>query len=206
MSNARREKWDRKKPRRHRGKEKALCASVSLWFFLLVVFCPNAFPHASPVSYDPAASAVLDHAPTRIRIQFTERIEPKASSIAVFAPDGSHAEAKDGRPDGADGRVFTVSMRDAGSGSYTVSWQVVSEDDGHFPKGGFSFTVGKVGDAAARVDAPAEVAHSSTFSQAAAIGTELLGQSVFVGVLGLLALLWRPLTQRKTSEGQQSVF
>src|SRR5262245_46614394 len=163
-------------------------------FFLLIVVltaAPDLFAHASPVLYEPAASTVLDRLPQRVRIQFTERLESKASSITVFAPDGSRAETSDGGPDPADARVFSVGLRDAGAGTYTVSWQVVSQDDGHFTKGGFSFSVGTAGGATAPNQSQVEVVHSSTTSQAAAIGTELLGQSLFIGILAVIALLWR---------------
>src|SRR5262245_46539670 len=113
-----------------------------LFAVLLFAGVLDAFAHASPMLYEPAASAVLEQPPQRIRIQFSERLEAKASSITVFAPDGSPAQGDDGAPDPSDPRVFSVSVRNAGTGAYTVSWQVVSRDDGHFTKGGYSFSVG----------------------------------------------------------------
>jgi copper transport protein len=161
-------------------------------YCLLFIFhVPEALAHATPMVYEPAASAILDQTPPRVRIQFSERIEPKASSITIFAPDGSRADAGAGAVDPADDRAFTVSLRDGGEGSYTVSWQVVSRDDGHFTKGGYAFGVGKATEFAAANQTRVEVVHSSTASQAAAVATELFGQSVFIGVLAAITLLWR---------------
>jgi hypothetical protein len=81
-------------------------------------------------------------------------------------------------------------MHDAGEGVYTVSWQVVSQDDGHFTKGGFSFGVGTD---AIPVDSSADeiqVGFSSPYSQAGAIGLELVGQTMFLAVIIAIAMLW----------------
>jgi len=187
-----------------------LLRKPSILFGLLVLLLlflgsvREGFAHATPMLYVPDASSVVDKTPERVRIQFSERIEPKASSITIFGPNGSRAEANDGRPDPNDPRVFSVGVKDAGAGTYTVSWQVVSEDDGHFTKGGFTFNVGAAGGTSPHQSA-VQVIHTSTQSQAAAIGVELLGQTMFIGMLAALALLWRSLSRQKTF-GYQPTF
>ena len=49
------------------------------------------------------------------------------------------------RVDAEDPRVYHVSVKDAGAGTYTVSWEVISADDGHFAKGAYVFSVGMRG-------------------------------------------------------------
>jgi len=174
--------------------------------FLFVIDAADAFAHATPMVYEPAASAVLEKVPSRIRIQFSEHIEASASSITIYAPDGSRADTKDSRLDPSDLRVLSVGMHDAGEGVYTVSWQVVSQDDGHFTKGGFSFGVGKD---AIPVDSGTDeiqVGFSSPYSQAAAIGLELVGQTMFLAVLISVAMLWRALPPRKITAAQSEAF
>ena len=60
---------------------------------LLIAALPEfAFAHATPIQYVPAASSVLSQAPTEVQIHFSERVEPRVSSITVLAPDGSRAD------------------------------------------------------------------------------------------------------------------
>jgi putative copper export protein len=82
----------------------------------------------------------------------------------------------------------------------------VSEDDGHFTKGGYSFNVGNVAGNVAATSAGVEVVHSSTASQAAAIGTELLGQSMFIAVLTAIALFRSALPRRRIPDIAQGSF
>ena len=173
---------------------------------LLAINVADAFAHATPMVYEPGASAVLEKIPPRIRIQFSEHLEPKASSITIYAPDGSRADTKDSRLDPSDERVLSVGIRDAGQGVYTVSWQVVSQDDGHFTKGGFSFGVGKDAVPSQTSSDQIQVGFSSPYSQAGAIGLELVGQSMFLAVLIAIAILWRALPSQKITAPQKAAF
>ncbi len=149
-----------------------------------------AFAHASPVSYLPAASAELERAPDLVVIRFSERAEPAASDIAVYGPNGAIHAGKT-TVDPADPRSISVALGDAGTGTYTVSWQTVSADDGHFTKGAYSFFVGTESDGTD--GAQFQVVHRTKTPEAAAIWLELLGHAMLLGGLLLLACLWRPL-------------
>src|ERR1700683_3005703 len=105
---------------------------------LLVTAAPDrALAHATPILYDPAASSVLAKTPAGIQIHFSERLEPRVSGITVIGPDGSRADLGNSAPDAKDPRIYRVGLRDAGPGTYTVSWEVISSDDGHFTKGAY---------------------------------------------------------------------
>src|ERR1700730_17074069 len=105
-------------------------------FSLVILVLPElAFAHATPIRYVPAASSVLSQAPAEVEIHFSERVEPRVSSITVFAPNGSRADLSNSTVDLGDRRVYRVGLKDRGNGSYTVSWEVISADDGHFAKG-----------------------------------------------------------------------
>ena len=114
---------------------------------VIVFFClfgaQQASAHATPISYEPEASSLLEKMPQQVRIYFSERIEQGASGIIVYGPDGSRVDNDDAVIDSRNARFYGLHMRDGGQGTYTVSWQVVSSDDGHFTKGAFSFSVGK---------------------------------------------------------------
>jgi copper transport protein len=152
-----------------------------------------AFAHATPIQYVPAASSVLSKAPAEVQIHFSERVEPRASSIIVLAPDGSRADLSNSGPDPADPRVYRVGMKDEGSGSYTVSWEVISSDDGHFTKGAYVFSVGNERPSATTEAAGFQTVHSSSVPEALTLAVELIGDALILGALIVLAFIWRPM-------------
>jgi copper transport protein len=167
---------------------RAICVA-----FILSVFPEFAFAHATPLQYVPAASSVLPQAPAKIQIHFSERVEPHVSSIAVIGPNGSRADLADSAPDPADSRVFQVDLKDGGPGNYTVSWEVISSDDGHFAKGAYVFSVGSTGPGAAVDTGGFQTVHSSSVPEASTLALELIGDALVLGALLALAFIWRPM-------------
>lgn len=163
----------------------------------LLLIPSHAFAHATPVTYEPEASAVIGAAPAEVVIRFSERIEEKTSSIRILRPDGGRVDAGDARLDADDAHVYRTRVATAGTGSYTVVWQVVSADDGHFTKGAYTFSVG-MADEASDDTAQFGIVHSSTVREAFAIGSELLGQAILLGLLVALLLFW---SARKNDDG-----
>jgi methionine-rich copper-binding protein CopC/putative copper export protein len=163
-------------------------------FSILISILPKlAFAHATPIQYVPAASSVLSKAPAEVQIHFSERIEPRASSIIVLAPDGSRADLSNSAPDPADPRVYRVDLKDGGAGSYTVSWEVTSSDDGHFTKGAYVFSVGNEKLSAPTDAGGFQTVHSSSVPEALTLAVELIGDATILGALLMLAFLWRPM-------------
>lgn len=152
-----------------------------------------AFAHATPILYVPAASSVLSKAPSEVQIHFSERVESRASSIVVLAPDGSRADLSNSAPDPADPRVYRVDLKDGGAGSYTVSWEVISSDDGHFTKGAYIFSVGNARSSATTEASGFQTVHSSSVPEAFTLAVELIGGAVILGALLVFAFLWRPM-------------
>lgn len=144
--------------------------------------------HASPLTYLPAAASSLTETPQSISIRFSERLEPKASSIVVFTDDGTNIAQGDAVVAADNPYVLSVPVGHAGTGAYTVSWQVISADDGHFTKGAYVFFVGE---AEERVVAHTalHVFHQTTFTEAFTIWLELLGQTILIASLTLYFLL-----------------
>lgn len=177
---------------------------VFLLFFCLLIQTQEAFAHATPVTYEPEASSLLETAPERIRIHFSERIEQGASGIIVYAPDGARVDNGDAGVDPEDAHFYGATFKSAGEGTYAVSWQVVSKDDGHFTKGAFSFSVGK--ETATGAGQQIQIQHITTIPQAATIGIELVGQAILLGALLLLTILWRPLRKQFGSDLDNASF
>ncbi len=157
----------------------------------------GASAHATPVLYSPAASSLLQASPSLISIDFSERVEPRVSGIAVFGPDGSKVNL-DGAPglaspDPADQRRLTIGIKDGGEGSYTVSWHVISADDGHFTKGAYIFSVKSASPVGAgNASEEFQIVHSSSIPEAAAISLEMIGEAILLGSFIVLAFIWRP--------------
>jgi methionine-rich copper-binding protein CopC/putative copper export protein len=166
----------------------------AFWFAFLIASLPNiAFAHATPLQYIPAASSVLSQAPTEVQIHFSERVEPRVSSITVLGPDGSRADLSNSGADPADPRLFRVGLKDAGPGTYTVSWQVISSDDGHFAKGAYEFSVGLGRSGASAETTGFQTVHSSSVPEAVTLAVELIGDALILGALLALAFIWRPM-------------
>ena len=136
---------------------------------------------------------MLSKAPAEVQIRFSERVEPSASSIIILAPDGSRADLSNSGPDPADSRVYRVGLKDKGAGSYTVSWEVISSDDGHFTKGAYIFSVGKEKSTAATEAAGFQTIHSSSVPEALTLAVELIGDAFILGALIVLAFILRPM-------------
>lgn len=115
--------------------------------------------HASYVSSDPAAGAVVATAPTQVTVHFAENINPQGangvkSSLTVWHERDATAitsfdeEAKQVSPEKgtqyplSDAKVMTIRMQGDGNGIYAVSWFTVSADDGEADSGVFFFGVG----------------------------------------------------------------
>ncbi len=120
-------------------------------------------------------------------------MEPRVSSILVLAPDGSRADLSNSAVDPAEHRTYRVGVKNAGAGTYTVSWEVISADDGHFAKGAYVFSVGTQKANANLDSSEFQTAHSSSVPEASTLALELIGNALILGSLVVLAFIWRPL-------------
>ena len=122
---------------------------VGLLFFILNVILSNSihvFGHANPVSYNPSSNSVfqLDQLlPNNITILYSERPEPKVSYIHVLNSQNERIDNNDFKIIGQDERGASVSLDSTklSSGAYTISWLVLSKDDGHITKGSYVFSI-----------------------------------------------------------------
>src|SRR3954469_16865447 len=116
-------------------------AAVGLVGLLVVVGATEAQAHAGLRSSDPAAGSTLGASPTVVRLTFSERPDPLLSVIHV---GGAGATTYDnGRPEAVpgDSLAIAVPVRPMGRGVYSVTWRVVSAQDGHATAGSFVFGV-----------------------------------------------------------------
>lgn len=120
---------------------------------LTVLLAGVAFAHASYVSSDPAAGAVLAAAPSKVTVHFAENVNPQGSSLVVYhEPEAKNTFSFDAEAKAvstgqtqyplSDSKSMTIAMTGDGNGIYAVAWKTVSADDGDADSGVFFFGVG----------------------------------------------------------------
>lgn len=115
---------------------------------------PSAAPawaHAVPATMDPAPNARLDASPREVAIRFSERVEARPSTLEVLDTGGRRVDVGGAAVDPADPWRYRVAVRSLPDGAYTVSWRVLSADDGHITSGAHVFTIGVASSAGAAV-------------------------------------------------------
>ena len=96
--------------------------------------------HAMLVNSEPAADSVVTVAPARVRLVFSEEIEPSLAHISIVASDGRVDRlVVTSDPHDVDAVIAAVGPLPAGG--YRVIWHVVSAD-GHPVGGSFVFWIG----------------------------------------------------------------
>jgi copper transport protein len=104
---------------------------------------PDAWAHAGLVSSDPAANAVLATSPSTITLSFTEPPDTSLSTISVLDASGAAVPTAPAAA-GSDAKQLVATVGGTlPKGSYTVSWRVISQTDGHVTAGSFAFGVGE---------------------------------------------------------------
>ena len=98
--------------------------------------------HAVPATMDPAPNARLDVSPHEVVIRFTERVEARPSTLEVLDVGGRRVDQSGAAVDPADPWRYRVGLPSLPDGAYTVSWRVLSADDGHVTSGAHVFTIG----------------------------------------------------------------
>jgi methionine-rich copper-binding protein CopC len=126
-------------------------ASFFIIFATIVPLYPSTiYGHANPVSYSPPANAVINmqqqqskSLPDKVVILFSERPEPKISYIHVINAKNERIDNNDFKITGKNDREATVTLDKSklSDGVYSVSWLVLSRDDGHITKGTYVFNI-----------------------------------------------------------------
>jgi methionine-rich copper-binding protein CopC len=116
---------------------------------IISLYTGTAYGHATPVSYSPPANTVIsmqqqgESLPDKVVILFSERPEPKVSYIHVTDSENKRVDNNDFKITGKNDREATVTLDNSklSDGVYSVSWLVLSRDDGHITKGSYVFNI-----------------------------------------------------------------
>ena len=113
------------------------------WVALLCVLIAvpgHVLAHASLVKSVPAQRAVLARAPARLQLWFSERLEPRFSSLSLFDAGDNPVELGAVEVDRNDPRSISANLKALPAGRYVVKYRVLSTD-GHVTEKEFAFSI-----------------------------------------------------------------
>jgi copper transport protein len=155
-------------------------------FALLLVWSLPAAAHANLASSDPADGAELARAPSQVAVAFTEAPDPDLSKVLVLNAAGQQVQSGPATAGTAPRSLVVPLQGDLPDGVYTVSWQVVSEADGHLTANAFSFGVGVAPGASTSPVQPA----TPSPSVLSIVGRALLYAGIVTAIGTAFAGLW----------------
>jgi copper transport protein len=147
------------------------------------------FAHAVPRATQPAANAVLHEAPREIAVRFSERVDARASSLQVFDAHGTRVDDGKASVTPGDPWLYRLALPPLGAGVYTVSWRVMSADDGHVTDGAYVFAVGGTG--ISPPTAANQVIPVTGWYDALVRWLGMLGAVAMMGLLTASLVFWR---------------
>ena len=107
---------------------------------LLLLFATGeASAHAMLDRAEPRVGNKVAAPPHEVTLWFTQKLEPAFSTITVTDAAGKRVDTGSTRVSGSQ---MSVSLRPGGSGTYHVTWHVLSVDS-HRTDGSFTFQVGQ---------------------------------------------------------------
>ena len=114
-------------------------AIVVILPLLLLLVTGEASAHAFLDHAQPRVGNTVATAPREVTLWFTQKLEPAFSTISVTSPAGQRVDSGKVRVSGSQ---MSVSLRPGGTGTYHVTWRVLSVDT-HTTDGSFTFQVGQ---------------------------------------------------------------
>ena len=98
--------------------------------------------HAHLIRATPAVGGTVHTPPNEVTLRFSEKLEPKFSSVVVRDAAGKQVDKGESTVDKADRMVIRVLLPPLEPGVYKVEWRAVSADT-HKIDGNFTFKVGE---------------------------------------------------------------
>ena len=124
-----------------------MCGAIALFLLALspvgtaTGILPTASAHALLVRSDPAANAILNAPPSRVKMWFSEDINPGTSRAVVVDTANREVDNKDAHVSDDDSKEMIVTLPLLKAGTYVVVWRTQSSDDGHVTGGSFIFRI-----------------------------------------------------------------
>src|ERR1700681_1807756 len=106
---------------------------------LVLLATGEASAHAFLDHAEPRVGNTVATAPREVTLWFTQKLEPAFSTITVTNAAGQRVDTGKTR---VSGTQMSISLRSGGTGTYHVTWRVLSVDT-HRTDGSFTFRVGQ---------------------------------------------------------------
>ena len=106
---------------------------------LLLLAVGEASAHAMLDHAEPRVGNKVATAPREVTLWFTQKLEAAFSTITVTNAAGQRVDTGKAR---VSGNQMSVSLRSGGTGTYHVTWRILSVD-AHKTEGSFTFQVGQ---------------------------------------------------------------
>ncbi|GHO83813.1 hypothetical protein KSZ_18190 [Dictyobacter formicarum] len=158
--------------------------------------------HASLLRAEPAANSVLAAPPSRLRLTFSEPVQPIGQTITILSPSGQ--QLAHGAVTISDDQV-QMSIDAHTKGSYLVSWQVLSQDTQPV-SGKYVFSVGRVAGPWANTGEQEQLPLQYTALQVGIQLLHFLGYALGFGTLAFLWLIIYPLHLPTIEDVQQRLL
>jgi copper transport protein len=160
--------------------------------------------HALLLRSIPPANAMLDSAPAKLELFFTEDISPRLIKINLKGSDGRNMRLSDTALAAGDATHLIGTLPALPDGAYLIIWQVRSASDGHQSDGTFPFVVGKVdpavlGNTSSLATEPAPTPAATMLVD----GILYLSIAAIIGSLFFSSVVWEP--ARKGLELPQNI-
>lgn len=117
---------------------RGLGAAAALMALLLAAGV--AWGHAFLERAEPRVGSTVKAAPSRVRVWFSEALEPAFSTLEVMNQAGERVDRGPARVDAANPALLQVPLTPLGPGTYRVKWRVLSVDT-HVTEGDFTFRI-----------------------------------------------------------------
>ena len=142
--------------------------------------------HAQLDTSSPAPSAVLESAPSEVRLYFNEPMTPVARSIEIYNQEGQRIVLGEALLSPDDPSVLIAGdVPDIPDGLYVVAWRAVS-NDGHVVEGAYTFQIGSSAPIVATNDLITNILSGQDGPQGL---SWFMGIAKFLGFLGLCLVL-----------------
>jgi copper transport protein len=184
-----------------------LAAAAVIALTLLLAARGIADAHAMLLSSEPAANSRLAASPSRVRLVFSEPVEPTLAAVSLISSDGD-ATRLTVTSDPHDVHAVIAPTTALPAGAYRVAWRVVSVD-GHPVGGSFVFWVGTQ---STQAPSNAPVGPSTTGWNAAVDGVPViaallrgLGLAALMAAAGLLFFIVLPEASQEARQRRVSI-
>jgi len=169
---------------------------ISLLIILMALVASPASAHATLVSSDPPAGAVLTNSPQQVILQFSEDLDPTFSRVELWNTNGDVVVPGPGEIPPGQTRTLILTTGMLPNGTYSAVWRARSLIDGHVTAGNVGFSVGEGSPQASRlppVGTPPSATVPPPIADAVTRWLSYLFAALIGGSLLFALLIWQPI-------------